>query len=846
MMTLRAAWARLIALLQRDAADRKWRGLPGLDGIVQDVRYAARALRRAPGFTLTAVATLAIGIGANAAVFTVTNAVLFKGLPFVDGNDRLLYIERPGAGHSYPDFENWRTQATAFEGLAAASAWLVSLSDNGFPERYEMTLMSANGFALIGQRPILGRDFAPADELPGAAPVAILSYRLWERRYAKDPDVIGRTVRVEVSGASVLQGSTATVIGVMAERMSFPFDSALWLPLVPAADRQGREARNITFLFGRVAEGVAIDSARAELETIGRRLASAQPVARGSAAATESTIAVQNSNEHFVGSRATLMFASMWVAVGVVLLIACGNLANLMLARAIGRAREVSVRVALGAGRWRIIRQLLIECLMLSAAGGLAGWWIATLGVRAFAVTGFAPFNYRHDVDLTMDYGVVGYLSTISIGTGLLFALLPASRLSRLDVNAALKDGGRGVTGGRRGQHLSTLLVVAEVALAVVLLAGAGVMLRSFLNIYAADVGAHTTDVLLAEMGLPVARYPSTETQIAFYGRLKIRLEAIPGVASVAIADRFPTQGARRLRYEIAGGPPQDEQRLPTLSTLVIGSDYFRTMGAMVRSGREFTDKDGASAVPVILVNERFARQQWPGEDPLGKRLRLFDGQTERPWRTVVGVVSNIVQQDATRQEFVPLAYLPYQQTPMAFMYLFARTSVPADTLGAALRSEVRALDPDLPFSFSTLATRLESNYRNSGLAGALFLILSAIALLLASLGLYTVMAHSVSRRTQELGIRMAMGATSGDIRALVLAHGALPLGIGLLVGLAAAVAVNRVLMSALVQVSPADPPTLVVTTVVLLVAAAGMTPMTVVGLSLTRTVWPMTAGVFP
>jgi predicted permease len=527
---------------------------PWLDGVRQDVTYALRQMRRQPGFTTVAVTILALGIGINATVFTVTNAALFKGFPFVDANDRILYLERHGAGFSYPDFENWRAQAKSLEGMAAATAWLITFSDSGkFPEVYAATVISANGFKLIGQRPILGRDFAPSDETPGAAPVAILSYRLWERRYGKDPAILGQTVRIEIWRSDVLQHDTATVIGVMAQGVAFPFSQDLWVPLVPPRNLQTREARNITFFFGRMVEGVTTKTARAEMETIGRRLASAYPV-------TNSSISVQDFNQHFIGPRATMIFESMLGAVGFVLSIACANLANLMLARAIGRSREMSVRTALGAGRWRIIRQLLIESVMLSATGGVFGWWIATWGVRAYALAGFAPFQYPHDLDLTMDDRVLGYLIAISIGTGLLFGLAPASRLSKLDVNGALKDVGRGATGGGRGKHLSALLVIGQMALAVVLLAGAGVMIRSFLKIYTADMGIRTTNVLAAAVGLPVVKYPSAEAQISFYDRLKTRLEAIPGVESIAIADRFPTQGARRLPYELAGASPVDER----------------------------------------------------------------------------------------------------------------------------------------------------------------------------------------------------------------------------------------------------------------------------------------------
>lgn len=795
---------------------RDSRGLPSLEGIIQDVRHSIRGLRHSPGFTLTAIATLAIGIGVNAAVFTVANAMLFKGFPLVERNDRILYIGSGGPGYahfvSYPDFEDWRTQSKTFKGMGAVEAVRVNLSDqSGFPESYEATRVSATTFKLLGQRPIIGRDFAPSDEAPGAAPVAILSYGLWERRYAKDPAIIGQTVR--------MNGAPTAVIGVMAQGFSFPRSQDLWIPLAPTPDTQRRGARTLWFVFGRMADDVTIESARAEMETIGSRLASAYPLTNRGLVPT-----AQKFHDFFIGSNATMIYESLWGAVGFVLLIGCANLANLMLARSIGRSREISVRIALGAGRWRILRHLLIESLMLTIVGGVFGWWIANGSIRVYELVANVPGESVFDsgLDYTMDYRVLAYVLAISIGTGLLFGLAPAFRLSKFDVNTSLKDGGRGATGGGRGKHLSSFLVIGEMALAVVLLAGAGVMVRSFLNIYTADTGVKTANILTALWVLPDAKYPNAEAQISFYHRLKARLDAVPGVESMAIADRFPTWGATRLPYELAGSPlgnlEGDERRRPKIPTLIVSPAYFQTLGAAVLSGREFDDADGASGFPVAIVNERFARSYWPGENPLGKRLRLSDGKPEA-WLTVVGVVSNIVQTDFTRQEFNPLVYLPYREQPEGVINVIVRTLVPPGSLATVFRREVQAIDSDLPmFGPFTLAERLEANYWRRGLYGVLFLIFAGVALLLASIGLYAVIAHSVSRRTQEIGIRMAMGAKARDILKLVLRQGILPLGIGLTIGLAASFAVNRVLKAELVQVSPSDPITLAAVSATLIV----------------------------
>jgi putative ABC transport system permease protein len=519
-----------------------------------------------------------------------------------------------------------------------------------------------------------------------------------------------------------------------------------------------------------------------------------------------------------------------------VLLIACANLANLQLSRAIGRFREISVRIALGAGRRRIIRQLLVESLMLSSMGGVWGWLIAIAGVRTYELLANPPSSYNHWT-YALDYRVFSYLVTISIATGLLFGLAPAIRLSKLDVNTALKDGGRGSLSGAGGggrRNLSAVLVIGEMALAVVLLAGAGLMIRSFLKIYTADLGVKAANILTASVRLPAAGYPSVQAQTAFFDRLTTRLKSIPGVDSVALADSLPGLYAPRLPYEVAGAPPVDEQRRPTLSALVISPDYFRTVGAALLSGRDFNDFDGASGIPVAIVNQRFANKFWPGEDPLGKRLRLFDnktpvGQTAEAWRTVVGVASNIIQNDNTGQSFDPVVYVPYRQRPGADMDVLAQTRVPPGSLGSAFRREIQAIDPELVI-YSGLGSiegpkpLTESlalnNYWSKGVNAALFLIFAAIALLLAAVGLYAVIAHSVSQRTQEIGIRMAVGATAHDILKLMFTQGMVPVGIGLTVGLAASFAITQVLKSELVQVSPTDPITLVAASAVLVFSA--------------------------
>ncbi len=654
-----------------------------------DVRLSFRTLVKNPGFTAVAVAMLALGIGVNATVFTVTNAVLFKGFPLVKDNDRLLYITPKDSNCcvSYPDFLNYRAQAKSFEGMAIVHGVSKTLNDESdFAERLDANENSADTFKVVGQRPILGRDFTPSDEVPGAPPVAILNYGFWERRYGKNPAIVGRTVR--------MSGAPTTLIGVMPQGFSFPQTVDVWVPLVQTERVMNRENRDTWMAFGRLADGVTIDQARAEMDIIGKRLGIAYPVTD-----REHPPVVWKFDEFFIGPNAAVLYGSMWGAVGFVLLIACANLANLLLARAMGRSREISVRIALGAGRWRIIRQLLIESVMLSSLGGALGWWIAKWGVHAYDLAMAHKASWLV-IDDTMDSRVLGYLIAISIGTGILFGLAPALRLSKLDVNTSLKDGSRGATGGGRGKHLSAILVTGEMALAIVLLAGAGVMIRSFLKIHTADMGVNTFNVLAGSVDLPAARYPGAEEKISFFDRLTTRLEATPGVESVALAESPPSTGSTRYPYELAGAPPAAVGSRPTLRGLKVSPGYFRALQARLLSGREFTDADGPSGVPVAIVNQMFASKYWPGEDPLGKRLRLFNERTppkQEDWLTVVGVVSDIVQNDSTRQRVDPEVYLPYRQKPGGGMWVFVRTRVPPAGLATAFRHEVQALDSDLP-----------------------------------------------------------------------------------------------------------------------------------------------------
>lgn len=813
----RRALVRLGGVESSKQLHRETRGLPSLDGFLQDVRYAARALRRSPGFTLTAIATLAIGIGVNTAVFAVANAVLFKGFRGVDDNDRILYIgtQKDGRGCcvSYPDFLDWRAATRAFTDLGVVADRRVAFADgDGYTESHTATLVSANAFRLLGRQPLFGRDFMQSDETPGAPPVAILSHGFWERRYGRSDAIIGRAVRIN--------GTAATIIGVMPRGFTFPQNQDLWMPLVPTPERQKRDARSLWFAFGRLADGLALDAARAELETIGGRLGREYSSTNDGWVPRPLTF-----TEFFVDRDARTTYRTLWAAVGFVLLIACANLAHLTLARALERGREISVRLALGAGRRRVATQLLVEGLLLSFAAGVAGWWLALIGVRTYQLIATAPTQAWADglLDFSLDGRVLVYLIAISIAAGILCSLAPILRLTRLDVNATLKDGGRGSAGSLRGRRLSALVATTEMAVAVVLVAGAGVMIRSFVNIYTASPGFDAGDVVTMLVNLPQEDYRSSSSQMAFFERVAAELGATPGVQSVAIGSSGIDTGAMT-PYEVAGALLGEDERLSAAMSRV-GPGYFGTLGSRVLAGREFDAADGSPARPAAIVNERMASASWPGEDPVGKQVRLFDGETPGAWLTVVGVVSNI-QWDVSRgrDRHEPRVYVPYRQRPASGAWIFVRTHLPVSNIASALGDEIQALDPNLPVWLGpyTLAERLAGSgaYWSIGSHAALFSIFALIALLLASVGLYAVIAHSVSQRTQEIGVRMAVGGTTRDILALVLRQGMAPLGMGLAIGLAASTAVTRFLRAELVDVSPTDPVALMTACAVLASAA--------------------------
>ena len=776
----------------------------------QDLRYAARALAKTPGFVVAAVLALGLGIGADTAVFTIVSGAFTWNLG-LDHLDRIVLVNMTDAGHledfgvSYPDFRDLRDQTKSLAGLAAYQFANSNLSDDkSLPERCHNVKMSANGFYASEQMPLLGRGFVTDDERHGAPPVVVLTYHVWQDRYSRDPSILGKTIRID--------DVPTTVVGVMPADKRFPEDTDLWTPLVPDAQSADRANRNVT-LFGRLKEGIGMAAARRELSTIADRLAKEYP-------ATDKgvTVDVHPIAEITGAYNMRPIFAALWAAVGFVLLIACADVANMLLARGAGRMREISIRMAIGAGRARIVRQLLIESVLLSFAGGFLGWLIAMGGLRCFdaATASIVKPPWLH---LSFDGAVFTYLALISLGTGLFFGLAPALRLAKVNVNTALKDGGQAVAGSRRILSIANLLVVFEMALCVILLAGAGLMIRSAVNLYGAPLGVNTQNVLTMAVNLPEVKYRLPRDEIAFHRALKSRLDSLPGVEATALTSNLPLTGALPFSYELEG-TTADSSHAPQIGGIVVSPAYFPAMRVKPRIGRVFSDSDGVNGVPVVLVNEAFAEKFWPRESALGKHIRLVKDRAAQPGLTVIGVLPDILQDFRGPLQHDPLIYLPYSEEPQREMFVVAKTRVPPATLTKAFRRTVQSIDSNLPvYDVRTLEDRLAQSRLAVNVIGGMFFVFAAIALVLAVVGLYAVMAHSINQRTQEIGVRMAMGGTRRDILRLVYGQAMRPLVFGIAMGLPAAFAVTHVLRMILVGVSPSDPLTFLAAVLVLVAA---------------------------
>ena len=782
--------------------------------MLQDLRFAIRLILKDRSFSAVIVVALALGIGLNATVFTLVNAVLIRGLPFHDSGRLFMLAWEPRAGQRSPvsaaELDDWRAESRTFTALGAFTQGSFNISDDvRVPEQQRGARLSANAFGILGQRPLVGRDFAPGEDRPGAEPVVLLGYRLWKTRYNADPAVVGRTLRIN--------GVPATIVGVMPDGMKFPTSAELWTPFVPADPPDKRDARVLN-VFGRLHADSTQAQARAEMNGIAQRLAAAYPATNKDL----QRVTIETFNDRFNGGPIRIVFLAMMGAVGFVLLIACANVANLLLSRSAHRAREIAVRFALGATRWRVVRQLLIESVVLGCIAGVFGLLLSIVGVRLFAAA-VADVGKPYWIAFTMDYTVVAFLAGICVLTGILFGLAPALQVSKTNVNDVLKESGRGNAGGRRARWTSGTMVVLELALTVVLLVGAGLMIRSFVAMYTIDIGIITDHLMQMGMQLPETKYPTPESRRAFYERLEPRLASIPGIEGSAFTTSVPPFGAGTRSFEVDGRAPlKAGETASRVSVVTISPDFFAVIGLTVPQGRGFTAADGAAGAEHVVINQRLASQFFPGEDPVGRRLRLTQGDLEKSspppaWRTIVGVSPSIRHnspQDAAPDAVV---YLPLRQDPPVFTSVLVRSRLPPGSVMDGVRHEVQALDPDQPvFTIETMDQALAQSRWPYRVFGSVFVIFAGVALVLSAVGLYAVMAYSVTQRTQEIGVRMALGADAPQVLWLILRRGLIQVGIGISTGLAGAYALSRVLRAVLVQVSPSDPATFAAITVLL------------------------------
>ena len=775
--------------------------------MLQDIRFAFKLLLRDRGFTVVAALALALGIAATTCLITVVNAVILRGLPLADP-DRLVAItmrdpRNRQLGMSYPDFDDWQRASRSFSGMALMLPAAFSVSEeNHLPEQFPGPFTSTNLFKVIGQRPILGRDFSADDDRPGAPPVVIIGYGMWKTRYGGDPAVIGRTIRVS--------GLQPTIVGVMGPDMRFPPNSDLWIPLSQTSTPrvEGRGGRSFS-LIARLSDGVTVEQARDEMANLGRETARAYPSSN-----RDLVPDVMTYRAYANGPQTPLTYWSLLAAALFVLLIGCANVANLLLARSIHRAREVSIRVALGANRWRIVRQLLIESVVLASIGGLLSIPLVMMGLRLFdRLTQDAgrPYYVTYAVDPWM-YAVIAALCLV-VGIG--FGLAPAWHSARADVNANIKEGAGSSTGSRPQQRWVGVMTVSQVALAVVLLSGTGLLLRSVLNQYEMSLGVGTARVIALQLPLPGAKYQTSADRLLYMRHVDERLARLNAIEAASTTTNVPLGGGTAAEISIDGRQTGTAERAPLVTMLAIGSRYFDVLRSPLLRGRSFTDIDGLPGREVAIVNKRFAEIYFAGIDPIGHRIQLTQNAairtiigTPASALTIVGVSQTIRQRNTRELEPDPVVYVPRPSvlhTNRAT--LLVRTARSEAETTAVLREEIRALDPDMPiFNVRTLETDLANQRWPLIVVGSTFGLFAGIGLVLSAVGLFGLTSYSVAKRMKEIALRMALGAPVSNVLRLLFGRVVAQVMLGLTLGVAGAYALGRVLQGVLVQTSATDP----------------------------------------
>jgi predicted permease len=765
---------------------------------LQDVRHALRVLRKAPGFTAIAIVTLALGIGVNTTIFSVVNTVVLKPLPYEDA-DRLAFIvesqaNSPFISVAYLNYLDWKAQNRSFEQMAIVRGQTYNLTGVPDPERLMGAHVSSDMFTMLGVQPTLGRTFEQGDDHPAATPVALLNYGLWQRRFGGDPSILGQTL--------TLNGISYTIVGVLPRGFKWFLQHQqpeIWTPIglwanTPMLSQRGnRSGMNV---IGRLREGVTIEQATADLATIAQQLEEQYPETNAGR-----SVRTMPLHERVVGDAQTPLLVLLG-AVGLVLMIACANVANLLLVRATARKKELAVRHSLGAGRWRLIRQLLTESVVLALTGGILGvllaYWSIDL-LRALSSAGLPRLD-----EVGVDRTVLGFSFVLALLTGGLFGLAPALQSSRPNLQSALKEGSRGSTAGR-SRYRSTL-VVAEVALALVLLIGAGLLIRSFLRLQAQSPGFDPDHVLTAQIVLSGPSYADPDARRSFYHRLLERLRSLPGVQTASMINPLPVTGTGwQTRFMIEGRPRPEPGEFPSTEWMQISPGYFRTMEIPLLRGRSFNEFDHENAQPVVIIDETFASSHFPDVDPIGQRIAF--GDLEAPiWRQIVGVVGHVKLSGVAEEAAIEM-YMPYPQGAYAPISVILRTAGDPSDVVSALRAAVLAIDTAVPlYNIRTMRELLDETVVARRLAMTLLTIFAGLALALVTLGIYGVISYSVSQRTHEIGIRMALGADQTNVLGLVVRQGATLTLVGLAIGLAAACGLTRILRGMLFDVEPTDP----------------------------------------